>query len=70
MLLEEFDQIVRQLLLAGPGNARGVKADGVDPAMNGLQVGRAGRAVMHAVAERLAADAGIASTLIDVPTGL
>lgn len=70
MLLEEFDQIVRQLLLAGPGNARGAKADGVDPAMSGLQVGRAGRDVTRAVAERLAADAGIATTLIDVPAGL
>lgn len=70
MLLEEFDQIVRRLRLAGPGNGSGAKADGVDPAMNGRQVGRAGRAVTRAVAERLAADTGIATTLIEVPTGL
>lgn len=48
MQLEEFDQIIRQLLLAGPGNARGARAAGVDPALNGLQVGRAGGEVTRA----------------------
>ena len=45
MQLDEFDQIARTLLLAGPENPRGAQAAGVDPALNGLQVGRAGREV-------------------------
>ncbi len=40
MLLEEFDQIARALLVAAPENPSGEQAARVDPALNGLQVGR------------------------------
>ena len=42
MRLDEFEQVVHTLLLAGPENAGGAQAARVDPALNGLQVGRAG----------------------------
>ena len=45
MQLEEFDQIVRTLLLTGPENAAGAQSVRVDPALNGLQVGRLGAEV-------------------------
>ena len=40
MLLEEFDQIAHTLLVAAPENPAGEQAARVDPALNGLQVGR------------------------------
>ena len=40
MQLDEFDHTIRQLLLDGPDNAAGAQATRVDPALNGLQVGR------------------------------
>jgi len=40
VLLEEFVQIAYRMLVAEPENPAGVRADRVDVAMNGLQVGR------------------------------
>ena len=41
-MLEEFVQIAHRLLVAEPENPAGVRAARVDPALNGLQVGRTG----------------------------
>ena len=43
--LDEFEQIAHTLLLAGAENAGGAQAARVDPALNGLQVGRVGTEV-------------------------
>ena len=45
MQLDEFEQIAHTLLLAGAENAGGAQAARVDPALNGLQVGRVGTEV-------------------------
>ena len=45
MKLDEFEQVVHTLLLAGAENAGGARAERVDPALNGLQVGRVGTEV-------------------------
>ena len=44
-MLEEFVQIAHRLLVAEPDNPAGVRAARVDPALNGLQVGRTGASV-------------------------
>ena len=45
VLLEEFVQIAHRLLVAEPENPPGLRAARVDPALNGLQVGRTGATV-------------------------
>ena len=45
VLLEEFVQIAHRLLVAEPENPPGLRAAHVDPALNGLQVGRTGATV-------------------------
>ena len=45
MKLDEFEQVAHTLLLAGPENTGGAQAERVDPALNGLQVGRVGTEV-------------------------
>lgn len=45
MLLTELHQLLDDLLLGAEHNPAGARADAVDPAINGLQVGRRGREV-------------------------